>query len=212
MNVERGRGRHRGRGRNSSGRNNGQRGGGRVIHRSNSDVQGADRFPPGLRVPVGQNQYSSSVPTASLRDLPEGNHHNGTTDLRQAAMEAADRALGVSVQHQYRGNKDHRRNSGGDYATDSSLGLGQGHPGHNRRGASDEGGRFGRRSSGARHAQSNVVAIPQRYVNSPNGTFHSPGSRQAAGTPDSRSRSGTAHTVLPHAYVVKVKAVHVHAL
>lgn len=206
MNVERGRGRHRGRGRNSSGRNNGQRGGGREIHRSNSDVQGANRFPPGLRVPDAQNQYSSSVPTASVRDLPEDRHQNGTTNLRQAAMEAADRALGIPVrqQHQYRGNKDHRRNSGGDYATDNSPGLGHGHPGQNRRGASDEGGRFGRRSSGTRHAQSNVVAIPQRYVNSPNGTFHSPGNPQAIGTPDSRSRSGTAHAILIHAYVANI--------
>lgn len=214
MNVERGRGRHRGRGRNSSGRNNSQRGGGRGIHRSNSDVQGANRFPPGLRFPDNQNQYSSSVPTASLGDLPEGSHQNGATDLRQAAMDAADRALGVPVrqQHQYRGNKDHRRNIGGDHATDNSPGLRHSHPGQNRPGAPDKGGSFDRRPSGARPAQSNVVAIPQRYVNSPNGTFHSPGSRQSLGTPDSRSRNGTAHTILHQACVVITQAVHVHAL
>ena len=202
MNAERGRGGHRGRGRNSSGRNNGQRGGGRGVYRSNSDGQGANAFPPGLRVPDSQSQYSSSVPTASGWDLPEDNQH-GSSDLRQAAMQAADRALNVPVrqQGQYRGNRAQRRDSGGFIAADSSPGVSHSQSGQNRRGASVErdsgASSFGRKSSGTRHAQSNIVPIPQRYVSSPNGTFHSPGNgRQAAGTPDSRSRNGTARALL----------------
>ena len=201
MNAERGRGGRRGRGRHSSGRNNGQRGGGRSIYRSNSDGQGANAFPPGLRVP--DSQYSSSVPTASGWDLPEDSQQNGTTDLRQAAIQAADRAINVPVrqQGQYRGNRAQRRNSGGFNATDNSPGVGHSQSGQNRHGASverDSGpSSFGRRSSDTRQAQSNIVPIPQRYVSSPNGTFHSPGNgQQAAGTPDSRSRNGTAHVVL----------------
>ena len=203
MNAERGRGGHRGRGRNSSGRNNGQRGGGRNIYRTSSDGQGANAFPPGLRVPDSQNQYSSSVPTASGWDLPEDSQQNGTSNLRQAGIQAAERAVHVPVrqQGQYRGNRAQRRDSGGFNATDSSPGLGRSQSGQNRRGASverDSGpSSFGRRSSGTRQAQSNIVPIPQRYFNSSNGTFHSPGSgRQAAGTPDNRSRDGTAHAIL----------------
>ena len=202
MNAERGRGGHRGRGRNSSGRINSHRGGGRGIHRSHSDGQGANAFPPGLRVPGSQNQYSSSVPAASGWDLPEDSQQHSTTDLRQAAVQAADHALNVPVrqQGQYRGNRAHGREGGGYNATDNSPGLGRSQSGQNRRGASVEmdSGRssFGRRSSGVRQGQSNIVPIPQRYFNSPNKTFHNAGSGwQAADTPDSKSRNGTAHAV-----------------
>ena len=203
MNAERGRGRHNGRGRSSPGHSNGQRGGGRGFYRSNSDGQGPNAFPPGLRVPDSLNQYSSSVPTASGWDLPESTQQNGTTNQRQAAMEAADRALNVQ-QGQYRGNRDQRRDSGSLHAANHPPGLGRRRSGQNSRGVSDTRlerdsgpGSFGRRSSGTRQAQSNVVAIPRRYVNSPNGPLQSPGSgQQAAGTPDSRSRSGKAHIIL----------------
>ena len=218
MNADRGRGGHRGRGKNSSGRNNGQRGGPRGIYRSNSDGQGANAFPPGLR--VQDSPYSSSVPTASGWDLPEDSQQNGTTDRRQAALQAADRALNVPVrqQGQYRGDRAQRRGSGGVNAIDSSPRLGHSQSGQNRHGGSVErnprSSSFGRSSSGTRQAQSNTVPIPQRYINSPDGT-HSPGSgRQVAGTPDSRSRNGTALTsVALHmsdsTSVVTVKAAYV---
>ena len=203
MNAERGRGGHRGRRRNPSGRNNGQRGGGHGAHRSNSDGQSANAFPPGLRVPDSQNQHSSSVPTASGWYVPDDSQQNGNTDLRQAAIQAADRALNVPVrqQGQYRGNRTQRRESGEFNATDNSPGLGHNQSGQNKHGASFERdsrpSSLGSKSSGTRQAQSNIVPIPQRYVNSSYGTFHSPSSGgQVAGTPGSRSRNGTAHAVL----------------
>ena len=205
MNAERGRGGTRGRGRNSSGRHNDNRGGGRGVYRSNSDSQRTHAVPPGLGVSDIPNQYSNSVPNASGWDLPDNHQQSGASDQLRAAIQAADRALNVPrrQQGQQRGNRHDRRDSGGLSSSNASPGFGQSHSG--RRTGSDTAlerdsgpGSFGRRSSGTRPAQSNIVAIPQRYVNSSNKPFRSPGGAQQVtqqGTPSSRNQNGTASYV-----------------
>lgn len=204
MNAERGRGGRRGRGRNSSGHHKDHRSGGRGVYRSNSDGQGTNAVPPGLRVSDTPNQYSTSVANTSGWDSPSNHQQSGANDQLQAAIQAADRALNVPRQQQgHRGNRDNRRESGGLSSSNPSPGFGQSHSGRGR--GSDtvleresRPGSFGRRSSGTRPAQSNIVAIPQRYVNASNKPFQSPGSTQQAtqqGTPNSRHQNGTASYV-----------------
>ncbi|KAL3162257.1 hypothetical protein ABBQ32_009955 [Trebouxia sp. C0010 RCD-2024] len=200
MNAERGRGGRRGRGRNSSGHHKDHRSGGRGVYRSNSDGQGTDAVPPGLLVSDIPSQYSTSVPNTSAWDSCSDHQQSGTNDQLQAAIQAADRALNVPQrqQGQHRGNRDNRRDSGGLSSSNPSPGFGQSHSGR-RRGSDTvleretRPGSFGRRPSGTRPAQSNIVAIPQRYVKCSNKPFQSPGSAQQAtqqGTPNSRSQNG----------------------
>ena len=195
MNAVRGRGPHRGRGRNGGG----YRGWDRGLHRNDSDSQRTTALPPGLRIPAshGPHQPSNSLPNASGWDLSEDNQQNTGPNQPQAAVQAADHAVEVPTpkQNQHRGDRSHRRSSGDWSRQYQANGQEHGQSSHSRHGVSSSvPGNSGRANSGTPHAQSKVVAIPQRYVNSSGRLSQSPASGQQAagqnGTPISRSRYG----------------------